>query len=201
MAISHNMHFQLMTGLKYLLPMIALGLLSVMFYMSQSAPEESTITYSERRLYDRVKGPQVNAPYFTGVTGAGDRLSMSAISVKSDQPGDEELAIDQVVLRIKTGPNQDILASSDSGLIRNEKGLLVMEGNVQIVTNDGYQLSASRITSKMDALWLSAEGPVKGTSAAGVLEAGSMEILRNPDTGDLQFIFKDGIKLIYDPKT
>lgn len=201
MAISHNMHFQLMTGLKYLLPMIALGLLSVMFYMSQSAPEESTIPYSERRLYDRVKGPQVNAPYFTGVTGAGDRLSMSAISVKSDQPGDEELAIDQVVLRIKTGPNQDILASSDSGLIRNEKGLLVMEGNVQIVTNDGYQLSASRITSKMDALWLSAEGPVKGTSAAGVLEAGSMEILRNPDTGDLQFIFKDGIKLIYDPKT
>ena len=201
MAISHNMHFQLMTGLKYLLPMIALGLLSVMFYMSQSAPEESTIPYSERRLYDRVKGPQVNAPYFTGVTGAGDRLSMSAISVKSDQPGDEELAIDQVVLRIKTGPNQDILASSDSGLIRNEKGLLVMEGNVQIVTNDGYQLSASRITSKMNALWLSAEGPVKGTSAAGVLEAGSMEILRNPDTGDLQFIFKDGIKLIYDPKT
>ena len=201
MAISHNMHFQLMTGLKYLLPMIALGLLSVMFYMSQSAPEESTIPYSERRLYDRVKGPQVNAPYFTGVTGAGDRLSMSAISVKSDQPGDEELAINQVVLRIKTGPNQDILASSDSGLIRNEKGLLVMEGNVQIVTNDGYQLSASRITSKMDALWLSAEGPVKGTSAAGVLEAGSMEILRNPDTGDLQFIFKDGIKLIYDPKT
>ena len=201
MAISHNMHFQLMTGLKYLLPMIALGLLSVMFYMSQSAPEESTIPYSERRLYDRVKGPQVNAPYFTGVTGAGDRLSMSAISVKSDQPGDEELAIDQVVLRIKTGPNQDILASSDSGLIRNEKGLLVMEGNVQIVTNDGYQLSASRITSKIDALWLSAEGPVKGTSAAGVLEAGSMEILRNPDTGDLQFIFKDGIKLIYDPKT
>ena len=201
MAISHNMHFQLMTGLKYLLPMIALGLLSVMFYMSQSAPEESAIPYSERRLYDRVKGPQVNAPYFTGVTGAGDRLSMSAISVKSDQPGDEELAIDQVVLRIKTGPNQDILASSDSGLIRNEKGLLVMEGNIQIVTNDGYQLSASRITSKMDALWLSAEGPVKGTSAAGVLEAGSMEILRNPDTGDLQFIFKDGIKLIYDPKT
>lgn len=201
MAISHNMHFQLMTGLKYLLPMIALGLLSVMFYMSQSAPEESTIPYSERRLYDRVKGPQVSAPYFTGVTGAGDRLSMSAISVKSDQPGDEELAINQVVLRIKTGPNQDILASSDSGLIRNEKGLLVMEGNVQIITNDGYQLSASRITSKMDALWLSAEGPVKGTSAAGVLEAGSMEILRNPDTGDLQFIFKDGIKLIYDPKT
>lgn len=106
-----------------------------------------------------------------------------------------------MVLRIKTGPNQDILASSDSGLIRNEKGLLVMEGNVQIVTNDGYQLSASRITSKMDALWLSAEGPVKGTSVAGVLEAGSMEILRNPDTGNLQFIFKDGIKLIYDPKT
>ena len=201
MALSQNLHIQLMTGLKYLLPMIALGLLSVMFYMSQSVPQESIIPDSERQLYDRVNGPQVNAPYFTGVTGAGDRLSMSAISVKSDQPGDEELAIDQVVLRIKTGPNQDILASSDSGLIRNEKGLLVMEGNVQIVTNDGYQLSASRITSKLDALWLSAEGPVKGTSAAGVLEAGSMEILRNPDTGDLQFIFKDGIKLIYDPKT
>ena len=201
MALSQNLHIQLMTGLKYLLPMIALGLLSVMFYMSQSVPQESTIPYSERRLYDRVKGPQVNAPYFTGVTGAGDRLSMSAMSVKPDQSVEEDLAVDQVVLRIKTGPNQDILASSDSGLIRNEQGLLVMEGSVQVVTNEGYQLSASRITSKMDALWLYAEGPVKGTSAAGVLEAGSMEILRNPDTGDLQFIFKDGIKLIYDPKT
>ena len=201
MTTSQDIHFQLMTGLKYILPMIALGLLSVMFYMSQSVPEESTIPYSERRLYDRAKGPQVNAPYFTGVTGAGDRLSMSAMSVKPDQSVDEDLEIDQVVLRIKTGPNQDILASSDSGLIRNEKGLLVMEGNVQVVTNDGYQLSASRITSKMEALWLYADGPVKGTGAAGVLEAGSMEILRDSETGNLQFIFKDGIKLIYDPKT
>jgi len=123
------------------------------------------------------------------------------MSVKPDQSVDEDLEIDQVVLRIKTGPNQDILASSDSGLIRNEKGLLVMEGNVQVVTNDGYQLSASRITSKMEALWLYADGPVKGTGAAGVLEAGSMEILRDSETGNLQFIFKDGIKLIYDPKT
>ncbi|MBT4567220.1 LPS export ABC transporter periplasmic protein LptC [Rhodobacteraceae bacterium nBUS_24] len=201
MTTSQDIHFQLMTGLKYILPMIALGLLSVMFYMSQSVPEESTIPYSERRLYDRAKGPQVSAPYFTGVTGAGDRLSMSAMSVKPDQSVDEDLEIDQVVLRIKTGPNQDILASSDSGLIRNEKGLLVMEGNVQVVTNDGYQLSASRITSKMEALWLYADGPVKGTGAAGVLEAGSMEILRDSETGNLQFIFKDGIKLIYDPKT
>ena len=201
MTTSQDIHFQLMTGLKYILPMIALGLLSVMFYMSQSVPEESTIPYSERRLYDRAKGPQVSAPYFTGVTGAGDRLSMSAMSVKPDQSVDEDLEIDQVVLRIKTGPNQDILASSDSGLIRNEKGLLVMEGNVQVVTNDGYQLSASKMTSKMEALWLYADGPVKGTGAAGVLEAGSMEILRDSETGNLQFIFKDGIKLIYDPKT
>mgnify|MGYP000358972607 FL=1 len=201
MTTSQDIHFQLMTGLKYILPMIALGLLSVMFYMSQSVPEESTIPYSERRLYDRAKGPQVSAPYFTGVTGAGDRLSMSAMSVKPDQSVDEDLEIDQVVLRIKTGPNQDILASSDSGVIRNEKGLLVMEGNVQVVTNDGYQLSASRITSKMEALWLYADGPVKGTGAAGDLEAGSMEILRDSETGNLQFIFKDGIKLIYDPKT
>ena len=201
MMTSQEIHFQLMTGLKYILPMIALGLLSVMFYMSQSVPEESTIPYSERRLYDRAKGPQVSAPYFTGVTGAGDRLSMSAMSVKPDQSVDEDLEIDQVVLRIKTGPNQDILASSDSGLIRNEKGLLVMEGNVQVVTNNGYQLSASKMTSKMEALWLYADGPVKGTGAAGVLEAGSMEILRDSETGNLQFIFKDGIKLIYDPKT
>ncbi len=201
MTTSQDIHFQLMTGLKYILPMIALGLLSVMFYMSQSVPEESTIPYSERRLYDRAKDPQVSAPYFTGVTGAGDRLSMSAMSVKPDQSVDEDLEIDQVVLRIKTGPNQDILASSDSGLIRNEKGLLVMEGNVQVVTNDGYQLSASKMTSQMEALWLYADGPVKGTGAAGVLEAGSMEILRDSETGNLQFIFKDGIKLIYDPKT
>ena len=201
MTTSQDIHFQLMTGLKYILPMIALGLLSVMFYMSQSVPEESTIPYSERRLYDRAKGPQVSAPYFTGVTGAGDRLSMSAMSVKPDQSVDEDLEIDQVVLRIKTGPNQDILASSDSGLIRNEKALLVMEGNVQVVTNNGYQLSASKLTSKMEALWLYADGPVKGTGAAGVLEAGSMEILRDSETGNLQFIFKDGIKLIYDPKT
>ena len=201
MALSQNLHIQLMTGLKYLLPMIALGLLSVMFYMSQSVPQESIIPDSERQLYDRVNGPQVNAPYFTGVTGAGDRLSMSAMSVKPDQSVEEDLEIDQVVLRIKTGPNQDILASSDSGLIRNEQGLLVMEGSVQVVTNDGYQLSASRITSKMDALWLYAEGPVKGTGAAGFLKAGSMEIFRNAETGSLQFIFQDGIKLIYDPES
>ena len=201
MALSQNLHIQLMTGLKYLLPMIALGLLSVMFYMSQSVPQESIIPDSERQLYDRVNGPQVNAPYFTGVTGAGDRLSMSAMSVKPDQSVEEDLEIDQVVLRIKTGPNQDILASSDSGLIRNEQGLLVMEGSVQVVTNDGYQLSASKITSKMDALWLYAEGPVKGTGAAGFLEAGSMEIFRNAETGNLQFIFQDGIKLIYDPES
>ena len=201
MALSQNIYFQAMTGLKYVLPLSALALLSVMFYMSQNAPEESKIPLSNKSLYDRVKGSQVNAPYFTGVTGAGDRLSMSAMSVKTDQSVDQDMEIEQVVLRIKTGPDQDILVSSDSGLMRDKEGLLIMEGSVQLVTNDGYQLSASRITSKLDALWLYAEGPVMGIGAEGVFKAGSMEILRNPETDALQFIFKDGIKLIYDPKT
>ena len=201
MALSQNLYFQTMTGLKYLLPLAALGLLSIMFYMSQSAPEESQIPISERSLFDRVKGPQVNAPYFTGVTGAGDRLSMSANSVKPDQNIEQDMAVDQVVLRIKTGPDQDILVSSDSGLMRNKEGLLIMEGSVQLVTQNGYQLSASRMTSKLDALWLYAEGPVMGIGAEGVFKAGSMEIFRNSETDGLQFNFKDGIKLIYDPKT
>jgi len=190
----------MVTTLKVILPLVALGLLVAMFLMSKNVPELTEIPFSQTELIERSKGEQMSTPYYLGVTKAGDKISISANALRPDSNNSENAVIDKISSKIETEDGIEIHMFSDSGFLYNDTEMVVMEGSVSVITTDGYQFRASKIDARLDQTWVFAQGPIHGSVPSGQLDAGSLEVLRSPETGALNFHFKGDVKVIYLPK-
>ena len=193
-------HSMMVTTLKVILPLVALGLLVSMFLMSKKVPELTEIPFSQRELIERSKGQQMSTPYYLGVTRSGDKISVAANALKPDGHNGSNAFADQISSKLETKDGATIHMFSDSGFLYNDTEMVVMEGSVSVITTDGYQLRASKIDARLDQTWIFAQGPIQGSVPYGRLDAGSLEIVRSAETGALNFHFKGGVKMIYLPE-
>ena len=69
-----------------------------------------------------------------------------------------------------------------------------------VETTSGYILTTDALESRIQRLDLRSDGAVNGRTPFGTLEAGRMELTTDSATNDAHLLFKDGVKLIYDPK-
>jgi len=183
--------------LKVVLPLVAILLLGMMFMMTKNVPELTEIPFASGALKERSKSEQVAEPNYMGMTKEGDMLNVFAETLK---PKNEEMS-DLLAMRPKseiiTKEGRMIQLASNSGLLYDDKGLFSMEGAVEIVTSDGYQLNAEKVDVKLDQTWAFAYGPVNGVGPSGTLSAGSLEIKRSPETDALKLYFKGRVKVLY----
>ena len=75
-------HSVMVTTLKVVLPLVALGLLVSMFLMSKKVPELAEIPFGQSELVELSKGQQMSTAYYLGVTGSGDKISFAANALK-----------------------------------------------------------------------------------------------------------------------
>ena len=193
-------HSVMVTTLKVVLPLVALGLLVSMFLMSKKVPELAEIPFGQSELVELSKGQQMSTAYYLGVTGSGDKISFAANALKPHGNNGSNAFMDQISSKIETKDGVTIHMYSDSGFLYNDTEMVVMEGSVSVLTTDGYQLRASKIDARLDQTWILAQGPIQGSVPSGRLDAGSLEIVRSAETGALNFHFKGGVKMIYLPK-
>ena len=190
----------MVTTLKVILPLVALGLLVAMFLMSKNVPELTEIPFSQTELIERSKGQQMSTPYYLGVTKSGDKISISANALRPDSSNSENAVIDKISSKIETEDGIAIHMFSDGGFLYHDTDMVVMEGLVSVITTDGYEFRASKIDARLDQTWIFAQGPIHGSVPSGRLDAGSLEVLRSPETDALNFHFKGNVKVIYLPK-
>ncbi len=69
-----------------------------------------------------------------------------------------------------------------------------------IASTNGYVMRSDRITSRLSFLEIVAPGEVTADGPAGTLRSGGMRIEDREDGGNVQLLFTDGVKLVYDPK-
>ena len=81
MSIGDQTHSRMIAGLKVLLPLAALVLLSTMFLLSRSVSEDPDLTFFD----DVAEIPALDAltaPYYTGSTPEGHAVSVTAESAR-----------------------------------------------------------------------------------------------------------------------
>ncbi len=69
---------RLISWLKVLFPLAALGLLSTLFLLSRAIDPGQAIPFAEKEVQDRLRDQQITGPFFTGATSEGDELSFYA---------------------------------------------------------------------------------------------------------------------------
>ena len=90
--------------------------------------------------------------------------------------------------------------TSDLGRIRVADDLATFSGNVRIATTSGFVVRTEVLNTALSGVKGNSPGMVTGTGPVGEFTAGRMQITTINGNGPVHMVFKDGVKLIYDPK-
>lgn len=197
---SDRLRSQVVAGLKILLPLLAIGSMSTMFLMSKSAPDQTKLPFAQDGLVEKIRDQQLSQPYFSGTTKSGESISLSASAIRPDPEQSGRVLASNVLTTLSQKQGQRFTMAGQEGSYRDKTKVLELSQGVQIVSDAGYQFSASDMVLNVETTEMVAQGPIQGTGPQGVIEAGQLEVSReNPQSGFV-IIFKDGVKLIYNPQ-
>jgi lipopolysaccharide export system protein LptC len=201
MANGTRIYSRIVSLLKILLPLIALGILSSLFLLAERIEPNSQLALSELDAGEILTRPGITNPTFAGQTETGETIRLKAQIVEPDGAG-TMLARGLFFSMTQTdGTTLDV--TSAQGRIPAGAEPIEFDGGVMVATSTGLVVDASRLSAARDMSWFEANGAVRATSPFGDFVSGGLRIERTvAEDGSTFFraIFKDGVKLVYEPK-
>jgi lipopolysaccharide export system protein LptC len=200
MAVGDNTYSLLVAWLKILLPLAALGLLSVLFLLARSHEPAEAPRWIEGRPADRAPGEQVTRPSFAGATEDGTQLTVTARRALPE-PGPEGRTLTEELRALADLPDgSQIRLAARAGLLDEPDGYVQFSGGVEVESSAGYRMESERFRVELDQFAMDSGGPVTGRGPAGRIEAGRLQVEgERGDTG-ARLLFTEGVKLLYEPR-
>lgn len=194
-----DLYSRIIAYLKVLLPLTALGILATLFLLSRSEDPTATIPFAEADIADRMRSQQVTAPSFLGTTSKGEEIVITASLAR---PGNASTPAEAVNLsgRITMVNGQEVTLKSDTGRFDIPADMATFTGNVRITTSTGLLVLSDVLNIALDRVYADTPGTVDGSGPFGEFTAGQMEMSEKSPGGPVHMLFKNGVKLIYDPK-
>jgi len=186
---------------KILLPLLALGLLSIMFLISRGVNDTVNLPFNESDIAERLKREGVTKPRFVGVAPNGERITL--VAATAQPAGFAEPAQAQGLTAIIEIPNQKATryeVRAAKGVIDKAKDIAQLSGDVHIKTSTGYSLTTDILEISLNTLALHSMGPIQGESPLGELNSGLMTLTSNSETDTTKLRFENGVKLVYYPQ-
>lgn len=199
MARADNTHSRVVAGMKVLLPLVALGLLSTVFLISNTVDPSQSVPTAQVDLEKRARELGATNPSFAGVTRQGDEIRFNADIVRPDLASPERLSAERIAarFRLEAGTEVDINAREaefDQGALTAQ-----LHGDVRMTTSTGYLIESARLISSLDALHVLSPGRVTATGPLGDLTAGRMLLHNATRDESAELRFSAGVKLVYLP--
>ena len=186
--------------LKVLFPLTSLGILSTLFLLSRSVDPETAIPFADKEIQDRLRGQQVTGPFFSGATANGDQIAFSAdvLTTPDGAVGANRAEEVNVALDLANGARVTIEAAE--GQLHLSENFAELTGDVLIITSTGYRVTSNQLRATLTEVDVTSPGPVEATGPLGQLNAGAMDLMAKDGDRPTHLVFKNGVKLIYDPK-
>ncbi|MEM6309803.1 MAG: LPS export ABC transporter periplasmic protein LptC [Pseudomonadota bacterium] len=189
---------RMVSVLRIALPLLALAILSTLFLVSERVQPGENIPFAQNDVQDRVRDQRISSPVFNGVTSAGDNIFLTAEQMVTLEQGGNSAT--QVRARLDFLEGGSVSFISDYALIDFPQDSADLQGNVLIDSTAGYRIRSDQLLAKLSQIDVFSPGPVDGYGPAGTLMAGKMRITTTNTGKSVQFLFTEGVKLVYDPK-
>ncbi len=200
MAAATDPYSRLVTILKVLLPLIAIGLLSSLFLVQNDNGSGGEITFSAGDLEDLGSGLRVSNPVFSGSSRNADRFRFQADLVVPDAIPPQRADITGLAGEVAFVDGGRLDLVSRRGALDIPAQTLDLEGAVRIETADGYRMETEALRIDLGAGSLSTAVPVTVTGTGGRIEAGDLTVTPTGDTTEnRRFLFGNGVRVLYDP--
>ena len=201
MAAANNAYSRFVFWLKVLLPIVALAILSTLFLVAETLDPNKAIPYAEVDVAQILREQGVTRPKFGGTTPEGATITLAADAVRPD--GSDALVLRgtdlDVVIDLPSGTSVTI--ASPSGTVDFDGQSAVLTGGTELVSSLGYRIETDALTTALDRVAAQSAGPVRVTGPGVEIDAGQMILRHTDEQGAHVLVFKNGVRLLYDPKT
>lgn len=184
-------------GLTVALPLVALALLSTIFLVARTPPEDSSLPYvSELQGRADAFGDAMQKAFYTGTTEAGDAVTLRAETVRPDTPAPGEARAETVRADIRFQDGSSLRIDAATAAYRPGSDTLRLAGDVVLRSSTGYDLFTETLVADLDRGEARSDAPVRAKGPAGTIEAGGMA-LRWQDDETMHLVFTNRVKLVY----
>lgn len=199
MARFDNLHSRLVARAKIFLPLASLAILATLFLFSRSPDTISDIPYARVEIESLAREQRLDEPTFATVTDDGAQLEISAVTVRPDPSNQDVVNTTHIHAELKMPDQSAVSMSANDVVIDGPSNIAELSGGVQLETTTGYLITTNRIAAKLNMSKIESPGEVLAQAPSGKISAGSMEISQDTATGDYVLVFKNRVKLIYQP--
>jgi lipopolysaccharide export system protein LptC len=199
MARFDNLHSRLVARAKIFLPLASLALLATLFLFARNTDSISNIPYARVDIESLAREQRLDGPTFATVTEDGAQLEISAGRAHPDPSNKDVVNSTQVQAELKMPDDSAVSIRANDAVIDGQSRIAELSGDVRLQTTTGYSLTTDRIAAKLNFSKIESPGAVVGQAPSGNISAGSMEISQMADSGDYVLVFKNRVKLIYQP--
>lgn len=193
---------RLVLWLKIALPLVALGILSTLFFVAETLDPEAAIPYAEVDVERILREQGMTRPNFGGITENGVQIALSADSVRPGQERRTLLTGDALNASIVIPDRGEITITSPEGVIDGDSGVAILQGGAVLESTSGYRVTTDRIETSYQTATVVADSEVRATGPAGEVTAGALELQRHGgEPGGYVLVFKNGVRLVYEPQS
>lgn len=204
MTFADALHSRVVTGLRIVLPLAALGLLSTLFLVSRDIDPSQALPYAAVDVEDLARDPRITAPRFSGVTDDGTAVTLTARTVRVASGTGETVEAEGVVALFEAADGGHSTFTAETAWLDRAADRLSLSGDVRMHNDAGYRVATGAVVAALDRTWVTSPGPVTAEGPAGRLEAGGMLLRAAPAAEGVpaghRLLFTGGVRLLYHPE-
>lgn len=198
MALSSDFYSQMVSWLKVVLPLTALGILSTVFFLARQ-PETAGQVFPGVLDTSTAERTGVTRPSFAGVATNGAAVTLTARRIEQDPDTPRAVNATGISAVIERSPAERMSIAAIEAFVDLASRSAGLSGGVSLETANGYLVQTSSIDIDLAEARVTAPGQIGAETPIGELTAGSMVYAPQSD-GSHVLVFKGGVKLIYDPE-
>ena len=199
MAARDDSYSRFVAMAKVMLPLGALGLLSTIFLFSGEVDPTQSIPYTELNVDALVREQRISAPFFSGVTNSGAAIIVTAATAKPDVQNPARFTANDLLTRISPKDGRTINIASNFGDVDTSSNRIRMSDGLKIEDSEGLTITTEAMTGDLKTSEVITDGEVVSDTHFGQLNAGQLHILPPTQDKGAQWVFQNGVKLVYDP--
>jgi len=201
MANSTRTHSRLVGLLKILLPLIALAIFSSLFLIADRIDPDDQLALADLDVGEVLARPGITNPSFAGQTETGEAIRLKAQVIEPEPDG--TLTARGLLFSMTQTDGGTLDVTAELGKIPAGNGAVEFVGSVMVATSSGLVIETQNLQAARDMGWMTAEGGVQANAPFGKFVSGALQIERTQaedGTASYRAVFKDGVKLVYEPK-
>lgn len=190
-----NRYSQVVSYVKIVLPIIAIGILSTLFLLSRTPDPERAIPFANVDLEELAREQRLGSPHYAGTTNAGREVVVVAETAVPVDGQLDLISVDTLDARIELDDTRFVDITSLQAVINLETNIADLTIDVEVADSTGYTLDTENLLVNFREFAMSSPTDVVVEGPGFHLEAGSMDL--SGAEGAQVLIFNGGVKVLY----